>query len=128
MGRKTGAVPFDERGRLCKLLMENVITAEIPVLQTDAQLLSVSQDIGRLFKKESSPLYYSPYLPADAYQAKRNTSGWLVTARRARRQHLISLGLTEMPKSRSRSKSSFIPDSLSHPGIDLTGHKEGNSF
>jgi hypothetical protein len=108
--------------------MEKLITAENPVLQTDSQLLTLSYDIGRLFKKESPPLYYAPYLPADAYQAKRNISGWLVTARRARRQYLVSLGLIEKAKSRSRSKSTPRKDSLSHAGIDLTGLKEGNSL
>lgn len=128
IGQKTGALPSNVRGRLCKLLMEKLITAENPVLLTDSQLLALSYDIGRLFKEESPPLYYAPYLPADAYQAKRNISGWLVTARRARRQHLVSLGLIEKPKSRSRSKSSLRLDSPSLAGIDLTGLKEGNSF
>lgn len=129
IGNKTGALPPDVRGRLCRLLMEKLITAENPILLTDSQLLALSYDIGRLFDEESPPLYYAPYLPADAYQAKRNTSGWLVTARRARRQHLVTLGLIEKPKSRSRSKSSLDRvDSPSHPGIDLTKLTEGNSL
>lgn len=127
IGRKC-VLPSDVRGRLCKLLMENLTPAEKPVLQTDAQLLALSRDIGKLFKKESPPLYYAPYLPADAYQAKRNTSGWLVSARRARRQQLVSLGIIEKPKSRSRSKSSSKLDSPLPSGIDLTVLKEGNSL
>lgn len=126
LGQKTGALPSELRGRLCRLLMENLMTGKKPILQTDAQLLSISYDIQRLFVKECPPLYYAPYSPANKYQAKRNTSGWLVTARRARRQHLVSLGLIEKPKTGSSCKSVPNQDTPSHPGIDLTGLKEGN--
>jgi hypothetical protein len=126
LGRQTGALAAPVRGRLCKLLLEKLVTADNPVLPTDGQLLTISNDIGRLYTRESPPLYYAPYLPADAYQSKRNTSGWLVNARRARRAYLISLNLLAKPKSRSGSTSSSKSSDPPLPGIDLGALEEGN--
>lgn len=126
LGLEKGSLVAAVRGRLCKLLLENLVTAENPILPIDAQLLTLSNDIGRLFNKESPPLYYAPYLPADAYQAKRNTSGWLVNARRARRTHLITLNILTKPISRSGSTSSSKSAESPLPGIDLETLEEGN--
>lgn len=117
--RDKGKLNDTQRNLLVKLILSPLFDKDPNCQITNKNLLSWSLEIQELFEKESSALYYTPYIAPLVHTTARNASGKLLRFVYNKRRQLRERGIIEgstRSRSSSRSSSVSVTPLISQPG------------
>lgn len=103
---KSGLLDNTARRRLCNIIINRELQINPDAKITSEQFYQLAYDIVKIFRKESAPVYFSPYIsisPAHKIAAK----GKLLDTFRQRRREFSKVGLIAPRKRKSSSSSSY---------------------
>lgn len=103
---KSGLLDNSARRRLCNIIINRELQKNPDAKITSEHFYQLAYDIVKIFKKESAPVYFSPYIsisPAHKIAAK----GKLLDTFRQRRREFAKVGLITTRKRKSSNSSCY---------------------